>query len=237
MSHRVSRIFLWCRVAPFLLSDEITNAHAVATLRVNLRKIASKGQSLKRIAYLLNAEGVKSPQPQKGRVSQSWCVSSVRHILRNRRYKGQIIWNTKRKVRVPGTGRRIYRRRPESEWVVSAAPHLRIVSDDLFATVEQRFAITQRLWGAGFAGTGLTHGHAKQVYLFSGLLTCGEWGGALRWLEDGRKPCDLSTVVRCTRNGATRFARTIFGFSANSWRSGCSLAFKLECSARSSSTT
>ena len=40
MSHRVSRIFLWCRVAPFLLSDEITNAHAVATLRVNLRKIA-----------------------------------------------------------------------------------------------------------------------------------------------------------------------------------------------------
>jgi site-specific DNA recombinase len=34
----------------------------------------SKGQSLKRVAHLLNAEGVKSPQPQKGRVSQSWCV-------------------------------------------------------------------------------------------------------------------------------------------------------------------
>jgi hypothetical protein len=149
-----------------------------ATIR-RMFELYGKGQSLKRIAYLLNAEGVKSPQPQKGRVSQSWCVSSVRHILRNRRYKGQIIWNTKRKVRVPGTGRRIYRRRPESEWVVSAAPHLRIVSDELFATVEQRFAITRRLWGAGVAGTGLTHGHAKQVYLFSGLLTCGECGGSI----------------------------------------------------------
>src|SRR2546429_6729899 len=94
-------------------------------------------------------DSVKSPQPQKGRVSQSWCVSSVRHILKNRRYQGQIIWNTKRKVRVPGTGRRIYRRRPESEWVVTSAPHLQIVSDELFAAVERRFAITQKLWGGG----------------------------------------------------------------------------------------
>jgi len=59
-------------------------------------ELYSKGQSLKRIAYQLNSESVKSPQPQKGRVSRSWCVSSVRHILRNRRYKGEIVWNTKR---------------------------------------------------------------------------------------------------------------------------------------------
>ncbi len=59
-------------------------------------ELYSKGQSLKRIAYQLNSESVKSPPPQKGRVSHSWCVSSVRHILRNRRYKGEIVWNTKR---------------------------------------------------------------------------------------------------------------------------------------------
>jgi site-specific DNA recombinase len=142
-------------------------------------ELYSQGQSLKRIASLLNSEGVKSPQPQKGRVSQSWCISSVRHILKNRRYVGQIIWNTKRKVRVPGTGRRVYRRRPESEWVVTAAPHLRIVSDELFAAVERRFETTQKLWGAGIAGTGLTRGHAKQIYLFSGLLVCGDCGGSI----------------------------------------------------------
>jgi site-specific DNA recombinase len=142
-------------------------------------ELYSKGHSLKRIAYLLNSEGVKSPQPQKGRVSQSWCLSSVRHILKNRRYRGEIIWNTKRKIRVPGTGRRIYRRRPETEWVVTTAPHLRIVSDELFAAVERRFRITQRLWGAGVVGTGLTRGQAKQVYLFSDLLVCGECRGSI----------------------------------------------------------
>jgi site-specific DNA recombinase len=147
-----------------------------ATIR-RMFDLYSKGQSLKRVACLLNAEGVKSPQPQKGRVSQSWCVSSVRHVLKNRRYKGQIAWNTKRKVRVPGTGRRIYRRRPESEWVVTSAPHLQIVSDELFAAVERRFAVTQKLWGVG--GSGLARGQQKQVYLFSGLLECGECGGSI----------------------------------------------------------
>ena len=107
-------------------------------------------------------------------MSQSWCVSSVRHVLKNRRYQRQIIWNTKRKVRVPGTGRRIYRRRPESEWVVTSAPHLQIVSHELFAAVERRFAITQKLWGVGLA-----HGQQKQVYLFSGLLECGDHGGSI----------------------------------------------------------
>jgi site-specific DNA recombinase len=154
---------------------EIVEDEAVTVRR--MFDLYSKGQSLKRVAYLLNAEGVKSPQPQKGRVSQSWCVSSVRHILKNRRYQGQIIWNTKRKVRVPGTGRRIYRRRPESEWVVISAPHLQIVSDGLFAAVERRFAVTQKLWGMG--GSGLARGLQKQVYLFSGLLECGECGGSI----------------------------------------------------------
>jgi site-specific DNA recombinase len=154
---------------------EIVEAEA-ATIR-RMFELYSKGQSLKRIAYLLNAEGVTSPQPQKGRVSQSWCVSSVRHVLKNRRYAGQIIWNTKRKVRVPGTGKRIYRRRPESEWVVTSAPHLRIVSDELAAAVERRFETTNKLWGAG--STGLARGQQKQVYLFSGLLICGECGGSI----------------------------------------------------------
>ena len=156
---------------------EIVESEA-ATIR-RMFEMYSKGQSLKRIAFQLNSEGVKSPQPQKGRISQSWCVSSVRHILKNRRYTGEIIWNTKRKVRVPGTGRRIYRRRPQSEWVVTPAPHLGIIPNELFAATERRFETTQRLWGAGVKGTGLTHGHAKQIYLFSGLLVCGECGGSI----------------------------------------------------------
>jgi site-specific DNA recombinase len=150
--------------------------HEAAVIR-RMFDLYANGNSLKRIAHLLNAEGVKSPQPQKGRVSQSWCVSSVRHILRNRRYRGQVIWNTKRKIRVPGTGRRVYRKRPESEWVVTDAPHLRIVPDELCGSVERRFKITQKLRGVGT--TGRARGQQRQVYLFSGLLQCGECGGSI----------------------------------------------------------
>jgi Recombinase len=86
---------------------------------------------------VVNSEGVLAPQPQKGRFSRSWCISSVRHVLLNRRYIGKTIWNTKRKVRSPGTSKRVYRPRPESEWTTVNTPHLRIVSDELFAAVSR----------------------------------------------------------------------------------------------------
>ncbi len=133
------------------------------------------GLSLKRIAWQLNAEHVQSPQPQKGRLSRSWCVSSVRHILRNRRYVGKIVWNTRRKIRVPGTGKRVFRPRPESEWVTVDAPHLRIISDEALAAAHRRFETVKRVFARD--GGGLAIGQKR--YLFSGLLKCGECGGSV----------------------------------------------------------
>jgi site-specific DNA recombinase len=74
------------------------------------------GDSMKRTAIDLNNEGVLSPQPQKGRIARSWCQSSVRHILRNERYRGVVIWGKTYKLRSPETKKRIYRRKSESEW-------------------------------------------------------------------------------------------------------------------------
>ncbi len=142
-------------------------------------ELYASGQSLKRIAWQLNSEGVKSPQPQKGRVSRSWCVSSVRVILKNERYLGKLVWNKKRKVRVPGTGRRVYRPRPESEWITTQTPHLRIVTDELWTRVEKRFGIVRQLWQREGNRPGLARGQQKQTYLFSGLLRCGECGGSI----------------------------------------------------------
>lgn len=135
----------------------------------------ASGLSLKRIAWQLNAEGVQSPQPQKGRLSRSWCVSSVRHILRNRRYAGKIVWNTRRKVRVPGTGKRVFRPRPEAEWVTVDAPHLRIVSPEALVAVARRFEVVKRMFARDASGLAV----GRQRYLFSGLLKCGECGGSV----------------------------------------------------------
>jgi site-specific DNA recombinase len=152
---------------------EIDAAEAAIVRR--LFEMYASGLSLKRIAWQLNSEGVQSPQPQKGRLSRSWCVSSVRHILRNRRYSGKIVWNTRRKLRVPGTGKRVFRSRPESEWVTVDAPHLRIVSTEAFAAVARRFETVKRVFARDSSGLAI----GQQRYLFSGLLKCGECGGSI----------------------------------------------------------
>ena len=180
----------------------VKNADGSAKLEVNekeaeiVRRIyrlcAESGYSLKRIAHALNSEGVLAPQPQKGRFGRSWCVSSVRGVSLNRKYVGKTIWNTKRKLRVPGTNKRIYRSRPESEWTTLDAPHLRIVSDELFAAAGRKFEKVKRTLGRpGQESSGLIVGQRR--YLFSGLLKCAECGGSIT-LVSGRG-----------RNGADRY--------------------------------
>jgi site-specific DNA recombinase len=159
--------------------------------------MSAGGLSYKAIAHLLNAEGIQSPQPQKGRIGRSWCVSSVRHILNNRRYTGKVIWNTRRKVRVPGSGRRVFRPRPQSDWIEVDAPELRIVPEDLFAAVRKRRENFARVWGRE-DGTGLANGRQRQKYLFSGLLTCGECEGGSRLSRDASRTPERSMDARCT---------------------------------------
>jgi DNA invertase Pin-like site-specific DNA recombinase len=77
----------------------------------------ANGRSMKAIAVGLNHSRIASPQPQKGRISQSWCQSSIRHILLNERYRGIVNWGRTKKVRDPQTGKRICRRKPPSEWL------------------------------------------------------------------------------------------------------------------------
>lgn len=148
------------------------------------------GISLKHIARQLNAEGVASPKLQKGRWSRSWCTSSVRVILKNERYRGKLIWNKTQKLRVPGTGRRIKRLRPESEWVTLDAPHLRIVPEDLWLGVQRRFHIVHTLWGR--EGKPGLAGQQRKIYLLSGLLKCGNCGGSVtlvsgRWRSESQQ--------------------------------------------------
>jgi site-specific DNA recombinase len=157
---------------------------------VRIFKMYADGLSLKRIFTQLNAEGIASPQPQKDTLSRTWCTSSVRVILLNERYLGRLVWNKTQKVRVPGTGRRIKRLRPESEWVCFDAPHLRIISNELWSAVQQRFATVHHLWGRkGLPGLS---GQQRSVYLFSGLLKCGVCGGSVtfvsgRWRSESQQ--------------------------------------------------
>ena len=157
------------------------------------------GYSLKRIAKLLNAEGVRSPRPQTGRLSRSWCQSSVRNILSNDRYRGVVFWGKTRKVRSPETGKRIKRHRDPTEWVMKEIPEQRIVSDDLWERVEQRREQVKIFYGNSGRKPGLLRGQAaSSPYLFSGILKCGLCGASMT-IVSGRADRDR-TAYGCSFN-------------------------------------
>jgi site-specific DNA recombinase len=114
----------------------------------------------------------------RGQSHPSWAPTALSVLLRNERYTGTVIWNRTRKIRDPKSGRRIRRLRPRSEWKVSQAPRLRIISDELWQSVQNR-----RRTKAEYSGSGKKNGLCSRSfsarYLLSGFLKCGLCGSNL----------------------------------------------------------
>lgn len=88
-------------------------------------------------------------------------------ILHNPLYVGRLLWNRSQKVRDPDTGKRTMRPRPESEWMETQAPDLRIVPQELWDVV-QAIREGKRSLKA--------FGRRTPKYLLSGLMKCAECG-------------------------------------------------------------
>jgi site-specific DNA recombinase len=178
---------------------EIHEAEAEAVRRIF--QMYADGLSLKAVAKRLNAERVQSPQPQAGRISRSWCPSSVRVILHNERYIGKVIWSRKHKIRDPRTGRRVFRQR-EGEQPIRGqdAPHLRIVSDELWSQVRERQELVKRVYEDAKKRPGLLRSSAmNSPYLFSGLLRCRQCGANLQ-IVAGRGRNHANQTYGCPMN-------------------------------------
>jgi site-specific DNA recombinase len=129
----------------------------------------AKGISPKKIAEQLNLEGI--PGPQGG----AWGTSTIHGnrergtgILNNELYIGRQIWNRLRYVKDPQTGKRISRLNPESDWVITEVPNLRIIDDALWQKVRARQGSLKSkdtdipVWD-----------RRRPRTLFSGLMECG----------------------------------------------------------------
>src|SRR5439155_26485094 len=92
------------------------------------------------IARSLNREGIPSPRIGTRHRWSGWCVGTVREMLRNERYIG--VWRFKEMqwVKVPGSNRRLPRKRPASETMVRARPDLQLVELPLWESVRARIA-------------------------------------------------------------------------------------------------
>jgi site-specific DNA recombinase len=177
---------------------EVNEAQAAVVRRIF--ELYAGGSSLKRITKLLNSEGVASPQPQAGRISRSWCPSSLRVILHNDRYRGLVIWNKTKKVRDTESGRKLARARAQKEWVMQDVPEQRIIADELWNAVQVRQELVKRVYEAAGKRAGLLRSSAMNVpYLFSGLLRCKVCGANLQ-IVSGRGRNHQSQTYGCPMN-------------------------------------
>lgn len=127
------------------------------------------GVSARAIVKALNAEGVPSPS------GKLWATNVIHGdrirangILRNNIYRGVMVYGRTRRVYHPKTRRYVARVNPVSEWRFVEVPHLRIVSDDQWAAIEERYS--------AFDGD-IRKLEKRPKRLLSKLGKCGECGG------------------------------------------------------------
>lgn len=134
------------------------------------------GAPPRQIAKDLNRDGLRGPR------GSLWSPSTIHGnpkrgigILHNELYIERLVWNRQRFLKDPDTGKRVTRLNPESKWVITSVPHLRIVDDELWSSVQARYATIQRHWTKAPEGRRFNQ-FRRPKYLFSGLTKCGECG-------------------------------------------------------------
>lgn len=130
----------------------------------------SNGRGLSTIARMLNHEGIPSPRIGTRHRWHGWSVGTVREMLRNERYVGVWRFKAMQWVKVPGTNRRLPRKRPASETMVRQRPDLRIIDLSLWQSVQLAIAEGSPMRGRR---------RPKSRYLLSGILACAHCGAGL----------------------------------------------------------
>ena len=128
------------------------------------------GISPKRIAELLNAEGILGPRGDR------WRATTLRPdrtrgngLLQNQLYVGRIVHNRTSKVVEPMTRCVRIRANPPDQWAIEEVPHLRIIDQELWDKVQNGLRRRE-------GGTPVQHRRAR--HMLSGLGVCGVCGGA-----------------------------------------------------------
>ena len=156
------------------------NAEQANVVRLIYTEYVS-GKSPRMIASDLNREGIRSPR------GGQWNASTINGhrgrrngILQNELYKGNLVYNRVRMVKNPETGKRISRINPKEEWVTVEVPDLRIVSDELWDGVQEiKARYSQQP----------AHKSRRAKRLLSGLLRCGQCGGAFTIVRPEKYGC------------------------------------------------
>jgi site-specific DNA recombinase len=173
-------------------SREVDPAQAEIVRRIFT--MYADGMSPRAIAEALNRERVPSPGSlwnRRERRAGGWLASAIAGdvrrglgVLNNALYRGDVIWNRFRWLRMAAdSSRRRMLENPRAEWIVSHDERLRIVPEDLWLAVKRRQEAQSTVIGERVR-RGLSRASAKSTgrsarYLLSGLLRCGSCGSSL----------------------------------------------------------
>ncbi|WP_076486550.1 recombinase family protein [Rhodobacter aestuarii] len=163
----------------------------------------AEGLSPKKIAEMLNLEGIAAPR------EKYWSASTIHGnrergtgILNNELYVGKQVWNRLTYAKDPETGKRISRLNPEEAWEITDVPDLRIIDDDLWQAVRARQGALKS------KGTDVPiWDRRRPKYLLSGLMVCGCCGAGFAKVgrdgfgcsgarNKGRAVCTNMTVIK-----------------------------------------
>jgi site-specific DNA recombinase len=183
--------------------ERVVNPEQAEIVR-RIFQLAADGLGFQRIAKRLNYEGVVNPfgrltvsgteKNPRRKPSALWSPTGIRQVLKRKLYIGIVEYNQSRfadPVRDEhGRERKLKVVRPESEWTITPAPALRIVSDDLWSAAQARIERTKgayiRRRGTGQLMGKPESGLASKV-LLAGFVKCSVCGGNLvRVGRDGR---------------------------------------------------
>jgi site-specific DNA recombinase len=159
----------------------------VQTVKRIFEMYADLCMGLRAIAYKLNDERIPSPgcaNPKSNR-DFTWCLSSVRGILQNPVYTGDLTWNktTQAKFHRIANGqaqkretvRRVIEKNGQHDWIVVPRAHEALVSRTLFERALSRRSDESRTKDNFRRGRG-----KDSPFLFTGLLVCEHCGFKLQ---------------------------------------------------------
>lgn len=131
-----------------------------------------EGKGFDAIARELFEEGVPSPSMVAGKKNQSiyWNGSSVRQILENPHYTGDMVQGRETTISVTNKARR---GKSETEFIVVKNTHEAIISHEVFDTVQQLIASNRRRSPDNPDVSSRPH---QNVHLFTGVIFCEDCG-------------------------------------------------------------
>ncbi|MGH7281418.1 MAG: recombinase family protein, partial [Polyangiaceae bacterium] len=142
---------------------------AEAAIVREIFELYSGNHGLRAIAKILNGRGVLAPRAGK-RGTGSWSTSAIRPMLQRDRYRGVMVYGRLRKTYKKGTKVRVTR--TDDEIVTGEAPHLRIVSDDLWNAAQEKFRRNR-------PASPRAAGGRLPKYMLSSLARCAQCGGPI----------------------------------------------------------